>query len=439
MRIQLDRQFILNGLFLLSLLYAFLNLHFVRVIREPFHLFFICIIVYTFIYHRNLFKTPPFFFVVVALVIATITWILSTIQTPDIGSNSPRLGNMTEKIAFIPLAVLLATSTKRIFIFWTVAASAALLSPWIAGDGWAEIQAAYHGLRTGFGGHIITMGIIYATIAMALLIFARRVCAQPSHFEKLKQSLLLLVLLIGASFGIVASQTRSIYLGLLFIYLLTSFFILLLSLKSWHQYKKITIIFFTVSILCMTVIFFLHQIGLFDSVIYRATTEKSVLTLLLSGSFDQIPESSAGLRLHFWIEAYQWIAERPWTGWGIGANRALHIQAGNFFEPGTHFISVHNDLIETLLAYGVLGAAFFAVLIIWTLKSLYQAWKNKSLETDLFIFFVLFMVFFIINGFFMSLLNFNESLHLWNIVMAGAFGVILKDKYIKKRTSGNES
>src|SRR5690554_7221670 len=37
------------------------------------------------------------------------------------------------------------------------------------------------------------------------------------------------------------------------------------------------------------------------------------------------------LRIHFWIEAYHWILERPWTGWGAEANKDMHLLAGNYF------------------------------------------------------------------------------------------------------------
>src|SRR5690554_7630170 len=83
------------------------------------------------------------------------------------------------------------------------------------------------------------------------------------------------------------------------------------------------------------------------------------------------------LRIHFWIEAYHWILERPWTGWGAEANKDMHLLAGNYFG-NRPFITVHNDLLDILLAYGLLGAIFYTSLITWLTKETYLIWKDRK-------------------------------------------------------------
>src|SRR5690554_7495197 len=125
----------LKILFLLSLIYVFFSLGLERSFREFSYLLFILIIAYTIKYQRQLFKTPPFYFLIAATLIAVITWLLTFWQVPHIGSSSPRLGDILDKFSFLPLAVLLMGNTKRTFVFWIVAAIGALLTPWFSGNG----------------------------------------------------------------------------------------------------------------------------------------------------------------------------------------------------------------------------------------------------------------------------------------------------------------
>jgi len=425
----------LKILFLLSLIYVFFSLGLERSFREFSYLLFILIIAYTIKYQRQLFKTPPFYFLIAATLIAVITWLLTFWQVPNIGSSSPRLGDILDKFSFLPLAVLLMGNTKRTFVFWIVAAIGALLTPWFSGNGLTEIKAAYNGLRTGFGGHIITMGIVYSTIAIACLVFYKRFFY---HTKKPWGYILWFLLLACTCFGIYASQTRSIYLGIFTLYALSSITILYLALNSWRTYRSTTLFFILTSAIFITIAYVLQSQGFFDPLIAKIEHEESVFWLLLSGNLDAIPKNSSGLRIHFWIEAYHWILERPWTGWGAEANKDMHLLAGNYFG-NRPFITVHNDLLDILLAYGLLGAIFYTSLITWLTKETYLIWKKGLIGTDLFVFFLLFLLFFLLNGIFMSLLFFRETVFLWNVVLAGFLGFILKHKYIKNSTSENDT
>lgn len=425
----------LSVLFILSLVYVFFSLGLERNFREFSYILYFLTIVFTAKFHSHLFKTTPFYFLVCAILIAITTWILTSWQIPNIGSSSPRLGDIVDKFAFLPLAVLLMGNTQKTFLFWLVAATGAVLTPWFAGNGFTEIKAAYNGLRTGFGGHIITMGIVYSTIAIACLVFYKRFFY---HTKKPWGYILWFLLLSCTCFGIYASQTRSVYLGIFTIYALSSITILYLALNSWRTYRPTTLFFILTSTIFITIAYVLQSQGFFDSLIAKVEHEESVFWLLLSGNLEAIPNNSSGLRIHFWIEAYQWILERPWTGWGAEANKDMHLSAGNYFG-NRPFITVHNDLLDILLAYGLLGAIFYISLITWLTKETYLIWKKELIGTDLFVFFLLFLLFFLLNGTFMSLLFFRETVFLWNVVLAGFLGFILKHKYIKNSTSENDT
>lgn len=415
----------LKILFFLALVHVFFSLGLERSFREFSYILFIFTIVYTVKFHKHLFKTTPFLFLVGAILIAITAWLFSTWQVPAIGSSSPRIGDITDKFAFLPLAVLLMGDTRKTFIFWATATIGALLTPWLAGNGFSEIKAAYNGLRTGFGQHSITMGIVYATIAMACLVFYKR------FFFNSKQPwgyILWSLVLACASFGIFASQTRAVYLGIMVVYALSCMAILYIAVTSWKKHQPIIIFFISTSVISISIVLLLLNQGVFDHIISRTEREESVFWLLLSGNFDAIPNNSSGLRIHFWIEAYHWIMERPLIGWGVGANEEMHRLAGNYFGHRP-FITVHNDLLDILLAYGILGAIFFISLVIWLTKNIYSLWKRSLIQTDLLVFFIVFLLFFLFNGIFMSILQFRETVFLWNVVLAGYLGFILKYKY----------
>lgn len=428
----LNKKNISNGLFLLVLIYTFTYLAFDKVGKTALLISTLAILIYNAKYNKKFFSTLPFYLMISALVVSITTWIAITISSQIVvtPSNSVRAEHILDKFAFIPLALILAESHKRVLVFIFVAIISALLNPWLAGNGLEEITLSLNGLRTGFGGHIITMGTIYAVILIAAFIFMNRL---PKNSFKISAIALFLwgFIVIAAGIGVYASQTRAIYFSLIFLYFLYFSSLIYFSATSWNKTKPILFNFFTLSAVLFSCVGLLFYNGYFEWILSKSDNEQSVFWLLLEGKLEEIPKNSSGLRIHFWIEAFRWIVERPIFGWGVGANRQMHEQAGFFFE-NRPFISLHNDFIEILFTYGLLGLLLFITLITWLYRAVYQGWKAGHFPTDSLIFFIFFLISFILNGLFMSILFFRETVFLWNVVLASFTGIVFKYQFFDK-------
>lgn len=432
--LEINKLNIENILYFIILSYTFFGLAYPSESRPLLLIATLALFISFCVYKRDFFKSPSFMFILAAVFIATLTWILTNIQVPNVATASPRVGGILNKLAFIPMAFILSKSQKHIYTFFAVAILALLVSPWLAEDSFNNFKMAINGVRVGLGGHIITIGIIYSIVFLACLIFFKRLVVE-SH--QIWRWVLWLIIFFAAVFGIVASQTRAIYLGFFIIYFLFFLFVLYLSFVSWSKYRLLAFYFFMVSFFVVLLIYFINLNGFFDLAINKAGSEQSVVWLLLSGEINQIPRNSAGLRIHFWVDSYNWIIERPLTGWGEKANNHLHAAAGNFFGE-RNFITVHNDIIDILLSYGFIGLIFYLLLVFWVYKRVFCSWKSKTIMNDEFFFFNIFLVFFIWNGFFMSLLHFKETIYLWNVVFAGFLALTLVGDKQKNRLSFDE-
>jgi O-antigen ligase len=138
-----------------------------------------------------------------------------------------------------------------------------------------------------------------------------------------------------------------------------------------------------------------------------------------------VPRNSAGLRIHFWTDVLEWAAERPVFGWGYGAGQQMHQQADNWFGD-RYFITVHNDFLEILITYGLVGVAFVLTFFAWMGRQIYHAWKAGVLASDFLSFFVLFFFFYLVNSVFLTTFLFRDTVYLFNIIMAGAAGFVFK-------------
>lgn len=412
-------------LFILSLSYAFLHLGFAKETKSLLHILYFISLLSVILYQRELFKTLPPLIILFGAITTVISWALMKLQIPELANSSPNTKPLLDKLIFIPLALALLGNQKKIMIFWSVAALSALLLPWSIGHGSQEIEAAIAGQRTGFGRHPITMGMIYSCLLIAALVFFNRIVLQKKLIW-LRFILWLFIVAIGL-LGIIGSQTRAVYVGL-FIVLIAITISLTTSLILQKNKNKKTHYSIIPLFLIVSAFTILYSQGTFDRTIKRFISEKQTYAKILQGDTSSIPLNSAGYRIHFWQETLKWSAERPLTGWDDDANSKMHEKAGHWLSSEKrHFITVHNDFLEILLAYGVLGIIFIVTLIFWLIQGIISAWRSGIMPTDYFIFFISFFIFFLFNGLFMSTWFLSDSKFLWNTVTAGAAAFIIEN------------
>ena len=101
----------------------------------------------------------------------------------------------------------------------------------------------------------------------------------------------------------------------------------------------------------------------------RVFSEKSTITAITAGDWENIPYTSIGIRVNTWLQALKWIAEKPLIGYG-GKVRTNIIQQStkhpDFVKKQYgHF---HNSFIEIMLGSGLLGLFLFFTPVIYSLK-----------------------------------------------------------------------
>lgn len=93
----------------------------------------------------------------------------------------------------------------------------------------------------------------------------------------------------------------------------------------------------------------------------EAVNIKEAVTLDLAS----IPTAgSVGLRIHFWMEAWPWFKARPLLGSGENTRELVISESPNLSdEIKADFTHLHNSHVETIVSFGLLGAALVYFLI----------------------------------------------------------------------------
>lgn len=407
-------------------LYAFLFLLDQSIFKAAVKVFPLAVFVSVILYAKCYLRSNVFAFTVWAIATPLLSWLFMKLDNPELAFRSPNVKPILDNFLFIPIGLVLLGDKSRTFVFWGAAVVSAFALPWIIGDGLVEWQRFLKGQRTGFGGHVITMGMVYANILIGLLIFSRRVF-RVNKYRRLVISLWCTAILLATT-CIIASQTRAIYLGLavsLFIWFALSAF---LGNESFFKLLKRFVLG-----VCFLFVVLLggYKLGLLDTLLYKISRESNVTPALIEFKLDEIPRNSSGLRIHFWADAWAEAIKRPLFGWDRDTSKRLHEEAGEYYRSGVPFQSVHNDFLHLFLEYGLFGVCLFLGVLLWVLRGFLKLWRAKALEFDVLVFTVLSLSFFLVNGLFMSTWFFIESKFLWNVIMGGATGFLFRSIYLE--------
>lgn len=407
-------------------LYALLFLLDQSIFKAAVKIFPLAVFVSVILYAKYYLRSSVFAFTVWAIATPLLSWLFMKLDNPELAFRSPNIKPVLDNFLFIPIGLVLLGDKPRTFAFWGAAVVSAFALPWVVGDGLIEWERFLNGIRTGFGGHEITMGMVYANILIGLLVFFRRIFG-VNKYRALVVALWCTTILL-ATICIIASQTRAIYLGLaasLFIWFALS---ALLGTEPLLQlFKRLVLGVGFVFV----VLFGSYKLGLIDDLVHKVSTENNISSALIDLNLDEIPRNSSGLRIHFWVDAWDEAIKRPLFGWDRDTSKRLHVEAGEYFRRGVPFQSVHNDFLQLFLEYGLFGVCLFLGVLLWVLHGLLRLWRAKALEFDVLVFIVLSLSFFLINGLFMSTWFFMESKFLWNVIMGGATGFLFRSIYLE--------
>lgn len=284
-----------------------------------------------------------------------------------------------------------------------------------------EWTAALAGERVNFGIHNAQhTGMFFGTALLALISFAPRAWrTSRKNRAKLAIRALYIAGLLLASFGTIAAQTRAVWLGLSFAAFLTVIFGLPYYFSKQKSAKKrlhkIGGVLFFVSAALLLNNFLFNAENTVEERLDKEHIDIQKLYDLPKQHAD--PTSSSGVRLTTWRVAMEWLIDRPVMGWGGGSSDDL-IDHSSYFSKAfkERFGHLHNSYLEAVVANGLFGGMILASILVWLLLSSARAFQMGYMPTDVFIFTLCFMAFWLTINMFESYILFPTGQYLFAIV-----------------------
>jgi len=409
--------------FIATLVFAFSNIYFKKVsgIAEPLLalLGFWCV----FRYGSGLARSVAFNFLWAALAIQLLSWAGSQFSHPELAEPYPKLDRLARLFLFLLLAWWLGGQTRNVFIFWTVAAAGLLISPWVLGFGHTEMLQGFKGSRIDLDiRNAQHPALLYGSLLIGLVVFLPRILKTFKPWSVLPWALVFALTVAVVVF----TQTRAVWSGLVIVIIAAPVALILLNYRKVSRKSAITLVLLIVAALAALTVT-ISQVAP-----QRIFAEQSSVRLVLDGDFENLPYSSIGTRIHSWRAGLELAAQHPFIGWGGNAREYALAQVGWVpDEKAERFQHLHNSYLELLVQYGLIGLAWYLLLLGWLAKSTLSAWKKGNIPGDVALFFALFLVFWSWANLFESYLGFWTGELLINLVCAGMVTLIWKDRFRK--------
>ncbi|WP_295800677.1 O-antigen ligase family protein [uncultured Microbulbifer sp.] len=375
-------------------------------------------------------KSTIVWLAVAAIGVAFISWVASWILHPQWAESSFKVHRLTTWFAMIPVAAILGGRERNAHLLWAVALVGLLLSPWIAGGGFAEWQRGLSGERIDF--NLLNAqhtAMLFGTAALGLLAFAPRLLTAP-RCSWLCRGLWLLALATCIA-AIITTQTRGVWAGFVVALAVLAIAAVVALRQRFKAQRKLIASSAIAACLCALA---LGYFTLGDIVNKRLAVEHETLQLVQQGDLDKVPYTSAGIRLHTWEVALQWIGERPLVGWG-GNGRSL------IFDHSTRlpedikqrFGHLHNSYLDLLVNFGLLGLALLAALVYWLVSRCLRYYRAGLLPGSSLVFCLSFATFFGVINLFESYLFYDSG----RLVLAIVGGGLLTQLWAAKRAAAS--
>jgi O-antigen ligase len=225
--------------------------------------------------------------------------------------------------------------------------------------------------------------------------------------------------------GIIGTQTRAAFLALMIAfvaYLMILMYRIVRIKRADRNFKAV------MSTLAAIIIVGSMSYSFKDSLTVRVFSEKNTITAIMAGDWENIPYTSIGVRVNTWLQALEWIAEKPLIGFG-GKVRTDIIQQSSKHPDWvkSHFGHFHNSFIEIMLGSGFLGLFLCFTPVIYCLKKA----VNLSQPTHYFAFFG--MLIFLVMNIFESYLFFWMGPFMLTLLVSPMFSNLLSRALLQVR------
>lgn len=286
-----------------------------------------------------------------------------------------------------------------------------------------SLHSLLSGNRVDFDIHNAQHGGLFFGLVVLFCLCSFTLRKQHEPDSKWVYALLFLAGLISL-LGLVGTQTRATYIGLFACGLVA----LVQGIRHRHHFGQ-NRISATKSFLILAVVAGLLVWSAKDVLYDRFVQENATIQVLLTGDLDDLPFGNIGIRIHTWVEALKWIAERPVTGWGRKARIDVIKLADRFPDRiKAQFGHLHNGYLEILLGFGAVG--FIYVCILWgvLLKRI-----KLAASTDLYAFALYSSVFFLVLNLFESFIVKSSGEFAISLFMAAGYS-----QYLAKNLNGKQ-
>jgi O-antigen ligase len=255
-----------------------------------------------------------------------------------------------------------------------------------------SLNLLWSGTRIDFNIHNAQHGALFFGLVLLFPLCSFMQREQGKPVSRWANTLLLIAGLIGLA-GLVGTQTRAAYVGLMACGLVA--LVQLIRQRKPSAQNRISM---AKGALIFALISGLLTWSAKDILYDRVVVEKSTISMLLSGNLEEIPFGNIGIRIHSWVEALKWIAERPITGWGRKA-RSDVIRLSDRFPDNlkAQFGHLHNGYLEILVGFGAVGFFYLCILWIVLLRRI-----KLAADKDLYAFALYSSVFFLVLNLFES-------------------------------------
>jgi O-antigen ligase len=402
---------------------------FKRFYRDLGDLFFSFVVIGTLlsVYYnaRTVRKDPVFIAFFVSLIVPILSWANSRLQIPELAKALPSpfffysfffywfiaywTQGKNERIA----AILFTYCLSVLGIY--ISHSADFFGELFRGLGGARIDfsvvnAQYTSLFAGFG-----------VIAAAFLFLAKiNLRFTP---EILKKSIAT-IFIAFFTLIVIITQSRQVWLALIACLFLTP---LVYAAISHSRTSKRTML---ITYLAFALI--ISAAPSLDIIKNRVSADGYTLSKIVNMDFKAIPDNtSIGVRIHLWLEGWQWIKERPILGSGDDSRELVISESERLPDfVKSDFTHLHNSHIETILSFGFVGACLVYFLILWppiftfmaTTPSVRKTWKTFSLIVT---------TFWIVVNCFESYFYSADGIYMFSVF----FGIIYSFRFISVETT----
>jgi O-antigen ligase len=330
----------------------------------------------------------------------------------------------TKYISFFCFFILIAYGTviwEKISPFLIlVGAAVGLLAFLLFHSSIEEWQLSWQGARVDFGfRNAQHAGVFFGTGLLGISFLGHRLVRSSLRSARMLGVLGVLAFAALMIYGVVATQVRAVWMGLIMASFLIGMVYLfsadLKSLISWFKQLKHIVLTLLIIAFLSTVA---SALDIQDRMLHRVGQERiSMQTVQEASQFEEKELKSSGIRIALWTASLRWIHERPLLGWGSNSVSQL-IRADSRFNAQfkQSFGHLHNSKLEILVAVGIVGLCGIGGVFILLIKSVLSARRTKAMPKDAFLFALAFLVFWLTVNCFESYVNYSTGFYINTIV-----------------------